>query len=614
MDLIDFLDRARALGFRSVEICDRSVRSPGPAETHRIARACTRRGLEIACLDIRNDFTIVDSDAAAAQVAHVEEWIGAARTLGARLARVWGGRGAVDEDAFRRVCKAFRRVVAQAEHCGVRLALENHGGITADADTVIRIIDFVGSPWLGACPDPGWFDSADRPHSLRKVFPYAVHVHAKTHRFDDDGLESEIDYALMGAIARETSYRGLLSVEFEGEGDDREIGILRTVALLKRFFPERAHVRGSRTVALTPAAFPRDAAGAALACHPPPYIKRIRTRSCWEGARSAILPFTERLAKFEETVGVAILGGLADSPHRRFVDRYSDLDLAVFLSVPEAHGYRCPKAFWREHPSQLPSWLPSFQFELRLEAGDRMEVNCHQLIVEVEENPLVVWGPDKQEAYLHTGEVRYDPSGRIARLIAQKCGAQARADRLIVLASQLPWYGWVNPERQLRRGFPENAHLLVNRAAEIVTEILFLLNGRLAPHLKWRFEMAMDLPWLPLDFRRRFVRLIGQQTPRGRIAVSRSLGEEILDHLTTEALIPADPFRYVTLHLDPDRQLCPRTAADRLLDIELGLRSSERRELLARVNLEPLRLSDLPPEGTWSSSSKPRRRPAISRG
>jgi len=424
---------------------------------------------------------------------------------------------------------------------------------------------------------------------LRKVFPYAFHFHAKTLGFDADGLERELDYAEIAAIAQESSYRGLLSVEFEGEGDDRRTGILQTVALLERCFSP-AEVAAAREPAprgdAVPPAMPPVGA-------PPPYIARIRTESRWPGARSAIIPFIERLAAHEETAGVVILGGLADSPHRRFVDSYSDLDLALFLSISEARGYTCSKQFWSDHPELLPLWLPSFQFDVAID-GALTEVNCHQLVLEIEESPAVPWGLEKQEAYLNTGEVRYDPSGRIAHLIEQKSRDAARMDRLITLASQLPWYGWVNPERQIGRGFPETGHLLVNRALEIILEILFLGNGHLAPHLKWRFEMAVDLPWLPGGFRARFSRILGVRDLAARIAMGRALGEEILEHLKAEGLIPEDPFRYASLHLDRDRQLRPRTAADRLFDLSPELRRDPRRgELVTEANLRPLRLSEI---------------------
>lgn len=77
----------------------------------------------------------------------------------------------------------------------------------------------------GHIPDFGWLWSEERPRGLDALFPHAVHAHAKTHYFDDKGQETEIDYAAIGALARRCGDCGLFSVEYEGSGEDRVIGV-----------------------------------------------------------------------------------------------------------------------------------------------------------------------------------------------------------------------------------------------------------------------------------------------------------------------------------------------------------------------------------------------------
>jgi hypothetical protein len=264
------------------------------------------------------------------------------------------------------------------------------------------------------------------------------------------------------------------------------------------------------------------------------------------------------------TLGLVVLGGLADRAARRFVDRHSDLDLAVVLSLPSAEGYTCPKRFAREHPEAIPDWLPPFSFEIDVQ-GTAMEVNCHQLVWEIERRPDREWPIGKQEAYLCTGEIVHDPTGAVRRLIAAKCGRAPPASEIAVLASQLPWHGWINPERQLDRGFAVNARLLLNEAVAILLKLLFAANDRFWPHPKWQFEMSRDLDWLPPGYEARLREVIeaaidAAELRRG-IAAMRSLGEATLDRMKRHGLIPNNPFDYVSVHVDIDRQLQVRPVA-----------------------------------------------------
>jgi hypothetical protein len=287
-------------------------------------------------------------------------------------------------------------------------------------------------------------------------------------------------------------------------------------------------------------------------------LRRIRSRNIRDRALAALRPLLADLADHEECAGVALIGGLADSQRRRFVDVHSDLDLTVFLDLPEAAGYTCPKTFARDWAHRVPAWLPPFQFDLDVD-GTPMEVNCHQLVTQIEENPAVVWPRSKQEAYACTCELVHDPSGRVRRLIVAKCPGPRDLEVMATTASQLPWYGWINPRKLVARGFTTNARLLLNRAVELILELLYHANDEYMPHLKWAFETACALPWIPDDLEERIVRIL--ETPARAEAILAAadelerLGGEVLARLVEAQQLPADPFRYVSVHVDRDRQL-----------------------------------------------------------
>jgi hypothetical protein len=188
-----------------------------------------------------------------------------------------------------------------------------------------------------------------------------------------------------------------------------------------------------------------------------------------------------------------------------------------------------------------------------------MEVNCHQLVVEIEERPDRPWPLSKQEAYRDTGEIVSDTTRVVARLISSKCEDRPLDKDVYVLASQLPWYGWVNPERQIDRGFPMNARLLLNEAVGVLLKLLFAANSRFWPHPKWQFAMSLDLAWLPSGYEQALKAIVssGAEPPAllSAIVHMRDIGRQTLAYMTDHGLIPADPFDYVSIHLDVDRQL-----------------------------------------------------------
>lgn len=283
-------------------------------------------------------------------------------------------------------------------------------------------------------------------------------------------------------------------------------------------------------------------------------------------------PLVERLRAFPEVEGIVLLAGVANRPSRPFADRYSDVDLALFLNEPVVPPGVRLKAFTLAHQDRLSRWLPDYDFSLPLSRRGRREVNLHQLLYSYECRDDVEWPEAKKEAYAYTSEVVYDRAGRVQELIAAKTryDPQARNDRLARLAVQVPWSGWLNPERQFRRGLIAAAHDLVTEAVDLVTEALFLLNSRYGPHRKWRLLGVEQLPWKParcLETIRHamLVRSFDVADVRRRMRAVRRLWAPMLARATAEQLVRADAEHYVATHVSLNRQLRVTTVADEVV-------------------------------------------------
>ena len=105
---------------------------------------------------------------------------------------------------------------------GVFLALENHGGIVAEADGVLAIARAVESPWFGVNLDSGNFHTADIYGDLAKIAPYAINVQVKVQVHPPGKPDEPSDFKRLGQILKASGYRGYIALEYEGRGDPRQ--------------------------------------------------------------------------------------------------------------------------------------------------------------------------------------------------------------------------------------------------------------------------------------------------------------------------------------------------------------------------------------------------------
>ncbi|MEM2904220.1 MAG: sugar phosphate isomerase/epimerase family protein [Candidatus Bathyarchaeia archaeon] len=199
----------------------------------RLKRTVFSYGLDVSSLAVGNNFCAPDEDERARQTALVLKWIDVAALMGAPCLRVFAGRvpeGQPEEEAFHWTVAALKECVGKAEEEGVILALENHGGITATPQAVIRLVEAVSSDWLRVTLDTGNFP-ADPYGGIEAVAPLAVNVHAKMYEVSLEG-ERRLDYRRILSTLRTAGYKGYLSIEYEGAEDPLE-AVPRAVGFLK---------------------------------------------------------------------------------------------------------------------------------------------------------------------------------------------------------------------------------------------------------------------------------------------------------------------------------------------------------------------------------------------
>jgi len=233
MSYEDFIEEAHNIGLDGVEMTLYWLPSREPQYFRNLKRIALSRGLPISCAGISTNFCNPDPMERERMIKTVEEGASIARELGAPALRVFGGyvpEGYFEEQAILWTIGALRRCVKYAEENGVVIALENHGGITARADSVIRIIEGVDSPWLRVNLDLGNYRESTY-EDIAKTVPYAVHVHGKVSVSEN----IRVDYEKVKRILEDEGYNGFISIEYE-EKEDPKKGVREFARYLLRLF------------------------------------------------------------------------------------------------------------------------------------------------------------------------------------------------------------------------------------------------------------------------------------------------------------------------------------------------------------------------------------------
>lgn len=190
---------------------------------HRVRQHAFLRGVQIPGTAIGNTFTHPPGPEREREIAYTKKWIDNAVALGAPHIRVFAGnvpKGHTPEEAEQYCLECYRECLAYAAERGVWLGLENHGGIVAKSDALVRLMKAVDSPWAGINLDSGNFNTVDPYADLAAIAPYAVNVQIKERvRPAGDKEGHELDAARFLGILREANYQGWVSLEYEEKED-----------------------------------------------------------------------------------------------------------------------------------------------------------------------------------------------------------------------------------------------------------------------------------------------------------------------------------------------------------------------------------------------------------
>jgi len=223
---------AEGLEIDGVELLDVHFLSTEEGYLKKVKKETIDLGLTISCASVSNHFTHPEEEKRLQEVEKVKKWVDIASYLGAPILRIFAGSAKElgKPGVWEEVIKCLKECASYGENKGVVIGLENHGGFSADE--VLRMLKETGSSWLRLTLDTGNFP-ADPYASIKKTVKEAVIVHTKFYEFDERGREKRLDYEKIIPILKDARFRGYLSIEYEGPGDEL-IDVPKAASELKR--------------------------------------------------------------------------------------------------------------------------------------------------------------------------------------------------------------------------------------------------------------------------------------------------------------------------------------------------------------------------------------------
>ena len=243
------------MGFDAVEILHVQMEREDDDYLFELKRRALSQGVALCGMSSHQGFVKTDKAEREMNVAHTVKCLELAYKLGIPTIRVNTGRwgtiksfddlmknrgeeptpeGRSDDEAFAWVIECLGQCADEAKKRGVVLALENHWGLSRSPQALMRIIEAVDSPWLGALLDTGNF-LEDPYDELEIIAPKTVFVQAKTYYGGGVWYTLDLDYPRIAEILRRHKYNGYISLEFEGLEDYRT-AIPKGLALMRETF------------------------------------------------------------------------------------------------------------------------------------------------------------------------------------------------------------------------------------------------------------------------------------------------------------------------------------------------------------------------------------------
>jgi hypothetical protein len=212
---LDFPRIAREdFDINGIEFVNTLFESPTYEYCRRLKRNAEDHGVKMVLImvDSEGETCTPSAEERKQTVINHRKWIDAANLLGCHAIRTncRGPDGADPEEALKWAADTYNQMLEYAIPANVGICIENHGGLSDNADWMVTLMNEVNNRYFGTYPD--WrqpteeFDNYDY---LNKMLPWAIGM---SYRNQPDEATSE----KMIQLCRSTGYRGWYGIESSG--------------------------------------------------------------------------------------------------------------------------------------------------------------------------------------------------------------------------------------------------------------------------------------------------------------------------------------------------------------------------------------------------------------
>lgn len=221
MTMEDFIRKAVDLGVEGVDMTGYWFKSTHPDYLASLRHLAFKNGVGFSGAATGAGCVQADPGKRAQVLDTIKKWVDVTESLGAAHLRVFGGKlpqGATLEQGIAWTVEVMKPACAYAGNKGITLGIEDHAGITQNADVCLEILRRLDSPYAGINLDITHFvptPQADAYAQIEATIPYATHTHIR--EVFDSG--EPIDLERVWQLFARGGYKGYMSAEYGGRED-----------------------------------------------------------------------------------------------------------------------------------------------------------------------------------------------------------------------------------------------------------------------------------------------------------------------------------------------------------------------------------------------------------
>jgi len=236
MTMEDFIRKGVELQLDGVDMTVYFLKSTEPSYLTSLRHLAFKNAIAFSGAACGASMVEADKTKRAQVLDDIKKWVDVTDQLGASHLRIFGGKlppGATTDQGIAWCIEVMKPASDYAGKRGIALGIEDHSGITQQAETILEIIRRVDSPFAGINLDITHFiptPKADAYAQIEACIPYASMTHIR-YRFDSGEL---IDLDRVWQMFAKAGFKGYMSAEYENEKEDALTGVPTLIGDMRR--------------------------------------------------------------------------------------------------------------------------------------------------------------------------------------------------------------------------------------------------------------------------------------------------------------------------------------------------------------------------------------------